>query len=142
MVRWVGIALILVALPGCQNNSESDAAAKVERYLYAAAGNAPDRGWSLLLPADREQVYGDRDAYLAEAEASDWEVFSWEYVDAHCDDGVCAVWFHVPSRGAIPDVLARGPVLYREQGVPEGANVWMMVTQRGPFGDGVTVWNQ
>ena len=138
-LRWVVIVVILIALPGCQNNSESDATAKAEAYLHAAAGSAPDRGWSLLLPADRERIYGDRDAYLAQAQESEWDAFSWEYIHSRCDDGVCAVWLAVPSREAIPDVLASGPVFYREDHTTEGANAVVHVMQRGPFDDGVSV---
>lgn len=40
---------------------------------------------------------------------------------------------------AIPEVLARGPVLYKEDHVPEGANAIVHVNLRDPFNRGIAM---
>jgi len=131
--------LLTLGLAGCVSNDEAAAAAKAEAYLAAVGGGAADRGWSFLLPGERDSVFADEKTYRAQAESSDWDDFTWEVVEAQCDDGACTVWLAIPQAEALPAVLTEGAIRYRNDGVPAGANASLVVLQRGLLGDGVSL---
>lgn len=136
------VITLLVVLAGCQmsvGTAPPGASGHVEAYLAAAQDPDGDRGWSLLAGGDRGRIFGSLHEYLALADASSWEAFTWRLVDEHCDDNVCAVWIAVPSADVIPEVLARGPILYKEDHVPEGANAVVHVNLRDPFNRGIAM---
>ncbi len=128
-----------MALAGCVSNDEAAAVAKAAAYLDAVRGGAADRGWSLLLPSDRASVFTDEPTYTSLAASSDWDGFTWEVIEARCDDGACTVWLAIAGPDTIPDVLARGAVRHREDGVPPGANASLVVLQRGILGEGISL---
>ena len=137
--RPAACALVgLLARSACQNNSEADAIDVVEAYLFAAAGDEPDGGWSRLT-GEREALLGTRKEYLQAVAESSWDGFRWDVVEALCDDGACNVWLAVPSDDSIPRALRHWVVRFREDDVPPGANAVVVVSQRGLFGRGVVV---
>lgn len=132
--------LVAVALVACQGTvGDGGASGMVESYLTAASSEDGDRGWAMLAGGDRDRVFGTVVGYLDEADASDWDGFDWSVIDEKCDDGVCVVWIAVPSEDAIPEVLARGPILFKQDHVPEGANAVVHVNLRDPFNRGIAM---
>lgn len=59
----------------------------VASFLAAASGGEADRGWSLLHPVTRAEMFGnDREAYIASAGNGAWDSFTWEIHDVVPDD--------------------------------------------------------
>jgi hypothetical protein len=58
-----------------------------EQYLAAVAGAADDRGWSLLHPDARRDMFdGNGERYINLALASDWSTFEWSVESVVADD--------------------------------------------------------
>ena len=136
------LALILLVLWSLSLpwDSEAEAVSTANRYLQSACAKEGDHGWDLLVPSQRETRFGDRSTYVSQAEASGCGSFTWDMRRAHCDDGVCVIWFSVRDEAAIPGFLARaGIVHYRTEKASPSTNAGMAVLQRWIFGQGVTV---
>ena len=74
----------------------------------AAQGDAADRGWSLLHPTTRRDMFlDDGAAYEAAAAANDWEGFSWRVREVEYEDGdLYKVYLELDAaQGAPPSVL-------------------------------------
>lgn len=96
--RWRGVLLsvfLVVSMPSCgvepmdppQVGTEEEAAAWVDSWLRAAAGDVGDRGWSLLHPATRSNLYQETaDRYQADVAGSDWQ-FDWQVGPSRFADG-------------------------------------------------------
>lgn len=132
-------AIIVIVIAGPGLPILSGAADTAEEYLHAACDESGDRGWNLLVADQRTARYGNKEQYLAMADASDCGRFRWRVVHTSCDDGACVMWLSVPDAEAIPAFLAYGPVTYREEKVPPGANAAMAVVRHWPFRQGVVV---
>lgn len=89
-MRWLAIAVAAALLGGCYPTHRvfrSGTQAMVETYLDAAAGGAPDRGWSLLDPSLRLEAFNDDEAaYRRLAEDSDWNQFAWAVTETVPDE--------------------------------------------------------
>lgn len=113
-VLAVGLALV-VMLAGCARAGD----AQLEAFLRAAAGAEADRGWHYLDPTTREIGYADdQAAYVADAEAADWDAFAW--TDAKVlwvDDGFAHVRITLTSGSTVPPFLLEHAVLH---GICEG----------------------
>ncbi len=100
----VGLALAMM-LAGCGRAADR----QLEAFLRAASGGEEDRGWHYLDATTREIGYADdQAAYVADAEAADWEAFEW--TDAKVlwvDDGFAHVQVTVDLGSHRPDALRR-----------------------------------
>ena len=119
---------------------EERAVAAASDYL-AAACEADDRGWSMLVADQRTAEFASREHYAGLADESDCSGFDWHVIETHCDEvGACVVWLSVPDEASIPAFLVEpGIVSYGTDKVPTGANAGMAVLQNGIFGQGVIV---
>ncbi len=123
----VALAVLLVACVagGCGNGSESRAIELGDAYLQALT-TAPDHGWSLLTGS--RDAATDRDTYVAALDELDWSGFTYAAVGAHCDDGVCSVWYRISGGPAYIPGAYLGALYTDEK--PEGANAVIGVEQR------------
>ena len=65
----------------------SEASELAAQYLTAVAGGSEDRGWSLLHPDARRDMFRDNVAYyLGLVRESDWESFRWAIESVAADD--------------------------------------------------------
>ncbi|MDQ3691254.1 MAG: hypothetical protein M3406_14730 [Chloroflexota bacterium] len=133
------IAYFLIA-NGVADTPEERAEAAAHDYL-AAACEADDRGWSMLVADQRIAEFASREHYLGVADESDCAGFDWHVIETDCHDvGACVVWLSVSDEASIPEYLVEsGIVSYRTDKVPTGANAGMAVLQNGVFGHGVIV---
>ena len=127
MGRRTLVALILLGLlfMGCTRHQDrtEEATALAERYLDAVAGAADDRGWSLLHPDARRDMFDDsEDRYLNAVAASDWTDFRFTIESVVADD---------PSLYLVQ--LRTDPPRFLVQ--PWGGNVWIL----GPEPDGLSM---
>ena len=87
VVVLVAFAIVLAACAGLAPET------RLEAYLRAAAGGEEDRGWHFIDETIREESYAnDRDSYVRNAEAANWEELRW--TDASIiwiDDGFASV---------------------------------------------------
>ena len=143
---WVLLALP-VAIAGyfllvnvVARGPEDGAVAAANDYL-AAACEADDRGWSMLVADQRTVEFGSREHYLGLADESDCSELEWRVVETDCDEvGACVVWLSVPDEASIPTFLAESGIIgYRTDKVPAGANAALAVLRSGLFGRGVIV---
>lgn len=87
---------------------EEDAATLVEAFLTAAADeDSPDRGWSLLHPVLRRDMFDDNRAiWLQAASAANWQQFAWSIEEVVADSpGLYLVYLDIRDRAATPEVL-------------------------------------
>jgi hypothetical protein len=74
----VGLVLLAFLIAGCAERPErtGEATELAEQYLAAVSGAADDRGWSLLHPDARRDMFGgSMERYLSGVLASDWTSF-------------------------------------------------------------------
>lgn len=82
-MRRFGTVIALVALFGAAAallgcGPAPSGASAVNEYFEALAGGVDDRGWSMLHPEIRHDVFADDlQAYVSEAAATDWSDFRW-----------------------------------------------------------------
>jgi hypothetical protein len=106
---FLAFALVGI-LMGCAPDNpgrRAEAVSLADRYLQAASGAEPDRGWSLLYRSARE-AWRSEEAYVAAFEAADWSDFEFDVLDAiYCDDGlICPVGLELANGlDSVPDVL-------------------------------------
>lgn len=112
-------ALVSLLLSGClltdrlsadpsPTHDEGDAATLVEAFLTAVADeSSPDRGWSLLHPVLRRDMFeGNRAIWLRAASAANWQQFAWSIDEVIADSpGLYLVYLDIRDREATPDVL-------------------------------------
>ena len=83
-------AVVAMAVAGCSADAVDEPPVPdelVQAFLAAAAGGAPDRGWSQLHPMTRASMFGnDREAYIALAEVGPWDEFAWKITNVVPDD--------------------------------------------------------
>ncbi len=74
--RALALSFALTLVVGaCGTGSAGDV---VEEYLVAVSIANGDRGWSLLHPEARAEMFGNnQDAYRTAADAHDWSGFAW-----------------------------------------------------------------
>jgi hypothetical protein len=152
-MRVIRIALVVAALAlvaflavglayaSIRSDDTRTAIATAQRFLEAACDPERGHGWDELDGGQRRARFGDAATYQAlAAAAADCDNFTAQAFSAHCDDGACTVWFSVPDEASIPGFMAdTGIVDYRTDHVPAGTNAAVGVSQRGPFGQGVSV---
>lgn len=85
------VALVLFGflIAGCAEGPErtGEATELAEQYLAAVAGGADDRGWSLLHPDARRDMFGgSMERYLNGVLASDWKNFQFSVESVVPDD--------------------------------------------------------
>lgn len=74
----LAICLFLVTAGCAESLRHQDAEGLARQFLRSVSAGGGDRGWSLLLPVTQQTTFGgDRDAYLAMAESTDWGTFTW-----------------------------------------------------------------
>lgn len=112
MKRSLAPALLTALVAGCGFSTGGDASTArhlAGEYLSALAGEAPDRGWSLILP-DSRRAYASRDQYIELAESADWSRFSWRFNDEGDYCGVyCVIRLVIDQREGIPQFLLDAP---------------------------------
>lgn len=144
--RW-GLLALPMAVAGyfllvnvLADGPEDGAVAAANDFL-AAACEADDRGWSMLVADQRTAELTSREHYLGLADESDCSAFDWRVVETECDEvGACVVWLSVPDEASIPTFLVEsGIVGYRTDKVPAEANAALAVLRNGLFGHGVIV---
>ncbi len=111
----IGLALIAV-LGACGGQPPSGLL--VDQYLAAVSGGSDDRGWSLLHPTTRSEMYaGDPSSYIRLAETQDWSAFTWKILRVTPDDlSLIRVDVEFPGgRDSIPEFLV----------IPRG-NWWLL----------------
>lgn len=113
VARW--IMLCGLTLAGCFVNAGDVSTARdlAGEYLEALEGGRADRGWSLILP-DSRRAYQDLDQYVTLAEETDWDEFSWQFVQEgdYCEDGgvYCSVRIDIAGvPGSVPPFLLESP---------------------------------
>jgi hypothetical protein len=113
--RILGVVAVLAMLTGAVVFAARPAPADVlDRYLRAAAGAEPDRGWGYLPPITRRRSYGnDAEAYVRAADAVDWAAFRWsEARTVWNDDGISLVEVEVLSPiASVPTFLLESRIL-------------------------------
>lgn len=85
----VALVLFGILVAGCAEGTDrtSEATALAERYLAAVAGGSDDRGWSLLHPDARRDMFGDNaEQYVNAVVASDWTGFRFSVESVVPDD--------------------------------------------------------
>jgi hypothetical protein len=112
------VALFFCALliVGCAIGPDrtAEATGLAEQYLAAVAGGADDRGWSLLHPDARRDMFGDSaDRYVNAVAASDWTDVRFTIESVVADD---------PSLYLIQ--LRTDPPRFLAQ--PWGGNLWIL----------------
>lgn len=85
------VALVLVGLliVGCSVRPDrtSEATVLAEQYLTAVAGGSEDRGWSLIHPTARRDMFGDSaERYVNAVATSDWTDFGFRIESVVPDD--------------------------------------------------------
>lgn len=106
-MRTVLLAIVLAAV-SCSLAAERPADEYVRNFLHAAAGGSADRGWALIHPTARREMFGgDRDAYVRVAAASEWPAEPLESGEALEDDA--GLWYvlveSAPPEDQVPAVL-------------------------------------
>lgn len=87
--RLIALVLVGLLIAGCtpRQDRSKEATQLAEQYLAAVAGGADDRGWSLLHPDARRDMFGDSvDRYLNAVAASDWTNFRFTIESVVADD--------------------------------------------------------
>ncbi len=87
--RLIVLVLVGLLIAGCtpRRDRSEEARQLAEQYLAAAAGGADDRGWSLLHPDARRDMFGNgADRYLNAVAASDWTDFRFTIESVVADD--------------------------------------------------------
>jgi uncharacterized protein YceK len=89
--HWTLVVLVLfgLLLAGCAEKTErtGEATALARQYLAAVAGGSDDRGWSLLHPDARRDMFGgSMERYVNGALASDWTDFDFRIDSVEPDD--------------------------------------------------------
>lgn len=78
---------LLIAGCAAKSDRTDEARLLAERYLAAVAGGTDDRGWSLLHPDARRDMFGDRvERYVDAVRASDWTDFRFRIDSVVPDD--------------------------------------------------------
>lgn len=116
------VVLAAVALSACNiSTSQGDRAQSiVEAYLRAVAGGSGDRGWLLLHPATRRDIFNDNpNAYIAAVLATDWTSLSWQVATVEAEDPTLYEVVFAPTT-EVPSFL-----------VEHRQNLWLVGT-RGP----------
>jgi hypothetical protein len=104
MIAALGLLLSLAcnALPAPTGPSSV-----VHHWLQAVAGAAADRGWSMLHPELRREMFNDDEhRYLQEAAASDRSGLRYQFIEEYWDDpgfGVARV--HIDDVDRLPPFL-------------------------------------
>lgn len=82
------VALTAIVLAACIPGSGPDEARSIAAaYLDAVAGEGVGRGWSLLHPVTRRDMFhDDADAYSVEASSEDWRSLSWSIASVERED--------------------------------------------------------
>lgn len=105
----VVVGATLLALPSCeaQAGSEKRASSIVAQYLTALSGEDGDRGWELLHPTTRANMFGnDRDTYIRLATAAGPDEFVWSIDHVlRDDDQLYRVFITLPVGSHPPSVL-------------------------------------
>ena len=86
--------------------SEQDAVALLTAWLAAAGGGADDRGYSLLYPVYREDIFGSEESYVAAMSSVLPEDLGWEVVGVSLRDGEYHVAVRIPNGpDQVPEIL-------------------------------------
>ena len=135
--RSLGPTLLVAMVVGC---SEVPRHAEAEhlaiRFLGALAAPEGDRGWSLLLPDTQRTTFaGDREAYVALADAADWTTFRWSAATTEREEtDAYAVELDI-GMSELPHVVAlitdfedtdHPTILVRYGGSAGGGGIWSM----------------
>jgi hypothetical protein len=83
------MVLLGLLIAGCAERPERtrEATELAEQYLFAVAGGADDRGWSLLHPDARRDMFGgSMERYINSVLASDWTTFKFSVESVVPDD--------------------------------------------------------
>ena len=139
-MRILLVALLTAVLAiGCQTTQAGDPGAVVRQWLGAAAGDADDRGWSLVHPYIRADIFGgDAASYAAAAAEADWTALRYKIVDASWDDPRSAfvqVQFEDPA--TVPSFLTsrQGSFFFADFNPEDGSrpyNARFIVRRDGP----------
>ena len=105
-----------MAVSGCSATPESYEARMEDTYAFidaweaAIAGDAEDRGWSMLAGA-AQRGFVDQAQYVDMAAATDWTAFDIVPLDGFCDDlYACSISVLVAGDvDAVPDFLQQAP---------------------------------
>lgn len=134
---FVAVVMFGLLVLGCavRIDRTGEATQLAERYLAAVGGGTKDRGWSLLHPDARRDMFGDSvDRYLNAVAASDWTDFRFSVESAVADDPSL---YMIEVRTDPPTFLVQ----------PWGRNLWILGAEPGglahmsvrfePFASGV-----
>jgi len=146
------LGLVAVLVAGCIVGTRGDvntARRLAGEYLRALAGEAEDRGWSLIVP-DSRRAYANKEQYIELADATEWGEFAWEFSGEsdYCEDGgvYCVVRLQVEGAPqTIPNFLlsapqSRGDDTLRtlrydaDESTPGNTEIVVYFTPGGPFG--------
>lgn len=115
-LRLIAAVVSAIAITGCALSAGGNVATArrlAGEYLAALTGEAPDHGWSLILP-DSRRAYSSMEEYVALAEQADWSEFSFRMVNVgdYCEDGgvYCVVRLQIDgATETIPAFLLEPP---------------------------------
>ena len=115
--------------------SERDAVALFTAWLTAAGGGADDRGYSLLYPVYREDIFGSEENYVAAMSGVRPEDLSWEVVGVSLRDGEYHLAVHVPNGpDQVPEILLGWRLPAFPAGGDDPVDVGDVVVRIGPAG--------
>jgi hypothetical protein len=132
--------LVFVLVAGCLDAGADENRAKqlVDAYFRAVAGGIEDRGWSLIHPRTRQELFrNDASAYVNAVRETDWTGFEWQFEEVREDDpGLFMVTIRFGASG-IPAFLADPTPGPETLGGTLQDGTWMILVRFSADGAGI-----